>query len=68
MVLAKLDSLSPLKILERGYSVSRIPADKSVIRSVGMVKKGDNIETVVSDGIIISIVEKSVERKLNLND
>lgn len=65
LVLAKLDSLSPLKILERGYSVSRKPADKSVISSVAMVKKGETIETVVSDGLIISIVENSVERKLN---
>ncbi len=61
LVLARLESLSPLQVLARGYSVTRSYEDRRVIRSRGHVKEGDRLETIVEDGRIISRVEKTEE-------
>ena len=45
---AKLDSLSPLKVLARGYAIAR--KDSSVVRSVNDVVKDDKIEIILHDG------------------
>ena len=46
---AKLDALSPLKVLTRGYAIAE-SADGAVIRSVIQVKKNDVISITLSDG------------------
>ncbi len=46
---AKLDAMSPLKVLTRGYSVTRL-ADGSVVSSVNQVKDRDVISVTVNDG------------------
>ncbi len=56
LAVARIDSLSPLKILARGYSVTRAENDGSVISSVKNITGGDSIETIVTDGSIISTV------------
>ncbi len=48
---AKLDALSPLKVLGRGYSIARLP-DGQVIASRGDAKAGDEFDLNVSDGVI----------------
>ncbi len=48
--IAKLDSLSPLKTLARGYSV--IEKDKKIVKSVKDVQEGDSLNIRVSDGNI----------------
>lgn len=45
---AKLDMLSPLKVLSRGYAIPF--KDESVIRSIDDVKIGDNIDIKIADG------------------
>jgi exodeoxyribonuclease VII large subunit len=48
---AKLDALSPLRVLERGYSIVRDPAaDDRVIRSAGQVRKGQELKITFYDG------------------
>ena len=47
---AKLDTLSPLKILARGYSVTK--KDGHIINSISQVNSNDKIEVVLSDGNI----------------
>ncbi|HUW58735.1 MAG TPA: exodeoxyribonuclease VII large subunit [Planctomycetota bacterium] len=54
----KLDSLSPLRVLERGYSITR--ADGTVLRDAGETAPGDRINTILFRGRITSRVE-SVE-------
>ena len=54
----RLDSLSPLRVLERGYSITR--ADGRVVRSARDVKPGDALDTILHRGRITSRVE-SVE-------
>lgn len=49
-ILAKLDPLSPLKTIERGYSI--VKRDGHVVTSITSVKKDDNLELNLKDGII----------------
>ena len=56
MQTAKLDALSPLKVLTRGYSVAQ-SQDGTVIHSVSQINLGDNVIISVSDGKIQATVE-----------
>ena len=47
-IVSKLDSLSPLKTLVRGYSITQ--KNGKVIKSVKQLKKDDDIEITFSDG------------------
>lgn len=53
---AKLDALSPFKVLKRGYAVAM--KDCSVISSVEKVEAGDEIRIILSDGSVIVRAEK----------
>jgi exodeoxyribonuclease VII large subunit len=53
---AQLDTLSPFKVLLRGYSITFNNQNGSVIREAKYVTQGDEIRTLVSDGEIISRV------------
>ena len=61
MQTAKLDAMSPLKVLTRGYSVTRTPEGK-VITSVNHVCSGDQIAVTVSDGEISAVVCQEKEQ------
>jgi exodeoxyribonuclease VII large subunit len=52
---AKLDAMSPLKVLTRGYAMAQA-ADGTVIRSVKQVDSGDEITVQLSDGRISATV------------
>ncbi len=58
---ARLDSLSPLAVLQRGYTVTQ-NSDFKVVTSAEQVRWGDELITTVADGRIISIVQ-SAERR-----
>lgn len=58
---AKLDALSPLTVLARGYSVTE-NSDGKIIRSIEEVRWGDEITTQVGDGNIISVVQHTEGR------
>ena len=53
--IAKIDALSPLKTITRGYSVAEL--NGKVIRKVEDVKSDDKIQITVSNGKINAIVE-----------
>lgn len=57
---AALQAMSPLAVLERGYSVVRNA--RGVVRSVSHVSVGENVEIVVSDGKIEAEI-KSLNQK-----
>ena len=46
---ARLRSLSPLAVLERGYALV-VDENGSVIRSVAQVAQGDRVKTRLSEG------------------
>jgi exodeoxyribonuclease VII large subunit len=56
---ARLESLSPLNVLARGYTVTRKEADRSVVRSPDQVRPGDRLWTDVQHGRIFSRVEEA---------
>ena len=53
---AKMDALSPLKVLTRGYSIAE-KEDGTVIKSKTDAEKGDKINILLSDGKISCWVE-----------
>ena len=53
----KIQILSPLGILDRGYSISFKLPDRKIIKNSQTLKKGDEIETRVSKGSFVSRVE-----------
>jgi exodeoxyribonuclease VII large subunit len=50
-----LEALSPLRVLDRGYSLTRVRG--ALLKSVAQAKPGDRLETEVSDGVVESRVE-----------
>ena len=57
---SELDSLSPLKILTRGYAY--ITSKGSNIRSVRQVSAGDNLKVTLSDGTLDCTVDEVMGR------
>jgi exodeoxyribonuclease VII large subunit len=58
---ARLRSLSPLAVLERGYALA-MNADGHVIRSAHQVARGDRVRTRLHDGEFTSLVEESAAK------
>lgn len=61
-----LDALSPLKVLSRGYSISRKEVDNDsdkeiVVKSITQINPGDTLRTQVADGTITSQVQEVTE-------
>jgi exonuclease VII large subunit len=48
--------MDPVNVLRRGYSITMINGE--VLQSVEDAKKGDELQTMISDGNIISVVNK----------
>ncbi|NPV28544.1 MAG: exodeoxyribonuclease VII large subunit [Firmicutes bacterium] len=57
----KLNSLSPLAILQRGYSLCWAPQTGQVVRSSRQVKKGDSLEVILGEGSLDCRVEEAKE-------
>ena len=53
--IAKLDALSPLKTLTRGYSI--ITKEEHMVKSAKQLEKGDNITLTLVDGKVPAIVK-----------
>lgn len=64
---AKLDALSPLKVLARGYSVLQDPQGKP-IRSASEVQVGDYVRVKLNAGALGCRVEEKVEEHGKEND
>jgi exodeoxyribonuclease VII large subunit len=59
---ARLESLSPLNVLARGYSLTRRAADLVVVRNPEQVRPGDRLVTFVQHGRIYSRAEAVEEQ------
>ena len=57
----KLESLSPLGVLARGYSVTQRADDGTLVRDANQVQPGDLIRTRVAKGEVMSRVEETRE-------
>jgi exodeoxyribonuclease VII large subunit len=52
---AQVEALSPLRVLDRGYSLTRL--DGTLLKSASQARPGDAISTEVADGVVESRVE-----------
>ena len=59
---SKLDALSPLKVLTRGYALTQTETG-NVVRSIHQLKPGDNIQIQVSDGSVSASVTRIEENE-----
>jgi len=59
LVSAKLEGLSPLAILNRGYSITTKLPDGVILKDVGSLNKGDLVETKLGKGKFRSRVEET---------
>ena len=56
-VLMTLEALSPLKVMDRGYSLA-YTENQQIIKSVNQIKEDDRIRVQVADGNIICEVKE----------
>ena len=59
---AKLDAMSPLKVLTRGYSMTQTN-NGEIIRSVNQLTPGDQVRITVSDGTVLASVISKEENE-----
>jgi exodeoxyribonuclease VII large subunit len=55
---AQLETLSPLNVLGRGYSLTRTETEQAVVRRSDQVRPGERLVTLVQHGRIVSRVEE----------
>lgn len=60
---AKLDAMSPLKVLTRGYAIAQ-DAEGAVIRTVQKARPGDKMKIILNDGSIIATINDVTEDRL----
>jgi len=59
---ARLNSLSPLAVLDRGYALV-LDQQGALVRSAAQVARGETVTTRLSDGVFISRVESAAYNK-----
>lgn len=64
---AKLEALSPMAVLDRGYCISRRCRDNKIIQTVSETNLGDDVEIILSKGIMFCEVEETFEAFATLN-
>ncbi|MCX6348768.1 MAG: exodeoxyribonuclease VII large subunit [Candidatus Aureabacteria bacterium] len=57
-VMAHLQAVSPLSVLSRGYSFTRMAADGTILKTTGGLKPGETVETHLARGEFTSIVKE----------
>lgn len=55
-IAASLTALSPLAVLERGYSLTKRMSDGTLVRDLSAIKPGDRISTLLATGSLVSEV------------
>ena len=63
VVSAQLESLSPLAVLARGYSVTRLETTGKLVTDVSSIAVGEQLNTRLADGTLVSRVEVIEQEK-----
>ncbi len=58
LLAARLDTLSPLNSLARGYSIVKSGKDDTLVKSVHNVSVGDRLEVYLKDGELDCVIER----------
>jgi exodeoxyribonuclease VII large subunit len=56
---AQLQAISPMAVLKRGYSITTVKRDGSILRSASQVKEGERLSTRLADGVVESVAQDS---------
>ena len=56
----RINDLSPLAVLDRGYSITSILPEKTILKEAGCVRKGDAVHVRLAKGELLCVVEKKV--------
>jgi exodeoxyribonuclease VII large subunit len=63
----RINDLSPLSILKRGYSITRKLPEETILRDVSLVRKGDPVQILLAEGELECRIEKlNPDRKPSL--
>lgn len=54
----RLNALSPLSVLSRGYSLSMLMPDEAIVKDAEKLKAGDLVKTILAKGAFISSVKE----------
>jgi len=57
-LIKRLDVLSPLAVLSRGYSLSMLASDNTIIKDAAKLQAGDLVKTMLEKGSFISKVQE----------
>jgi len=57
-LIKRLETLSPLSILSRGYSLSMLISQDAILKDVVQIKPGDRLKTVLHKGAFTSLVQE----------
>ncbi len=57
-LIQRLDSLSPLSVLSRGYSLSMLAPSEEILKSSAQLKQGDRLKTILHRGSFTSLVQE----------
>ncbi len=57
-LIQRLEALSPLAILSRGYSLSMLMPQELILKDVAAIKPGDKLKTVLHKGVFTSVVQE----------
>jgi exodeoxyribonuclease VII large subunit len=68
LALSRLESLSPLAILRRGYAVIRLMPAGDMVKSIANLDKGLRIEAILRDGSALARVEEIKEDSLGRDE
>lgn len=60
-LIEKLEALSPLAILSRGYSLSMLMPEGTIVKDSLKLKKGDLVKTTLSKGGFLSSVQEVIQ-------
>lgn len=64
---ARLEALSPLAILNRGYSITTLLPEGRVIKSASTLKKGQELRTRLAEGELISRISEIKKKQESKN-
>lgn len=57
----KLEALSPLAVLSRGYSLSSLVPEGKIIKDVSDIKPNDMVKTILAKGSFLSLVQEVIK-------
>ncbi|MDD4895011.1 MAG: exodeoxyribonuclease VII large subunit [Candidatus Omnitrophica bacterium] len=60
-LIKRLEALSPLAVLSRGYSLSSLMPDGSIIKDVSNLKPKDLVKTILAKGSFLSLVQEVIK-------